>query len=325
MGIAGAVAAAQDELVRKGLRFPQLRLMVALEETGQISSAAAQLAMTQPAASRLLAELERMTEASLYTRHARGITLTEAGMLLAERARTVLRQLDDARDAIVEITRGARGLVRIGAVTGPALEIILPTIRELRVTYPEIEIAVEVSTSDKLADALMSHAVDFYIGRLPEGMDARAVEMQRIGPEPIGLIVRLDHPLTRKGDLTLEQCLAYDWVMQPTGGLQRRTVETYLLENGYPIPKRVLGTSSLLLTLAIISETNAIAPVARAVGEFYAARSAFGGNIRLLDLDNRIEVAAYSLVIRRGEMLSAPVERVLNHVRARVLRAGLAV
>ena len=49
----------RDVLIRKGLRFPQLRIMVALQDTGQISGAAAAIAMTQPAASRLLAELER--------------------------------------------------------------------------------------------------------------------------------------------------------------------------------------------------------------------------------------------------------------------------
>ena len=61
----------RDELLRRGLRFSQLRLLVALAETGRVSAAAAQLAMTQPAASRLLAELEKTAEATLYTRHAR--------------------------------------------------------------------------------------------------------------------------------------------------------------------------------------------------------------------------------------------------------------
>ncbi|WP_108262044.1 amidase family protein [Mangrovicoccus ximenensis] len=61
----------RDDFIRRGLRFSQLRLLVALKETGQVSAAAAQLAITQPAASRLMAELERLSEARLYARPGR--------------------------------------------------------------------------------------------------------------------------------------------------------------------------------------------------------------------------------------------------------------
>lgn len=306
--------AGRDRLIRQGLRFSQLRLLVALEETGQMSGAAAQLSITQPTASRLMSEMERLLETPLYSRHARGVTLNETGRIVAGSAREILRLLDDTGVVVQEMTRGTRGLVRIGAVTGPALEIVLPVIRDLRVTFPEIEITVNVDTSDKLAEELLSHELDFYVGRLPDGVDARAFEMQRIGPEPVALIVRLEHPLARNDATRLEDCLIYDWVMQPPGGLQRRTVETYLLENGYRLPKRILGTSSLLLTLAIISDTNAVAPVARSVGEFYAANSALGGNIRLLDVAQDMAVSPYSLVRREGDALSPPAARVFAMV-----------
>jgi len=308
----------RDILVRQGLRFSQLRLLAALAETGQVSAAAAQLAITQPAASRLLSELERMVGSTLYTRHAKGIVLTESGQLLAGRARSILRHLDDTSHALSEMTRGTRGLVRIGAVTGPALEIVLPVIRDLRVTYPDIEITVQVDTSDKLAEGLMSEALDFYVGRLPDEVDARPFEMKRIGPEPVSLVVRLEHPLARRETVTLEDCLIYDWVMQPPGGLQRRTVETYLLENGYALPQRVLGTSSLLLTMALISDTNAVAPVAKSVGEFYAAGTGLGGNIHLLDIAADIAVTPFSLVKRAGEAPSPQTARVLDLVERRI-------
>jgi DNA-binding transcriptional LysR family regulator len=310
----------RDSLVRRGLRFSQLRLIVSLQDTGQISAAAARLAITQPAASRLLAELNDLTGAQLYTRHARGIVLTEAGRQFAATARTILRELEETGQAISELSQGTRGLVRIGAVTGPALEIVLPVIRELRLTHPEISVEVMVDTSDKLSVALLAHRLDFYIGRLHEDTDARAVAMRPIGPEPVDLIVRLEHPLTRRSGIRLEDCLIYDWIMQPPGGLQRRTVETYLLENGHRLPERILGTSSLLLTIALISETNAIAPVARSVGEFYAAGSGFGGRIQLLGLTKDMMVSTYSLVRRLDETLSQAAARAFALIEARIDR-----
>ncbi|WP_206078272.1 LysR family transcriptional regulator [Poseidonocella sp. HB161398] len=314
----------RDDFIRRGLRFSQLRLLVALKETGQVSAAAAQLAITQPAASRLMAELERLSEARLYDRHPRGVILTEAGERLARRARAVLSQLDDAHVEMRDLARGAGGEVRIGAVTGPALELVLPAIRELRVTFPEIQISVLVDTSDKLAEGLAVRSLDFYIGRLHENIDSRLVELRPVGPEPVALIVRRGHPLTRVQPLALADCLAHDWVMQPPGGLQRRTVEQYLLEHGLPLPQRILGTASLLLTLALISETNAVAPMARAVARFFGESRSLGGNIEILDVPAEMAVAPYSLIRRRDQDLSAAAERVfalISH-KIRSLEAG---
>lgn len=302
------------QMIQRGLRLPHLRLMIALDSTGQISGAATQMGMTQPAASRLMAELERIFDVKLYDRHARGILLTEAGKLLANRAGATLHDLGGVFDDIALLTSGARGIVRIGTVTGPGLEIVLPIIRKMRVTYPEIEFDVLVDTSDKLAEALLRHELDFYIGRIPASLDPRAVTMRQIGTEPISLAVRREHPLLRHAALSLADCLSYDWVMQPQGGLMRFTAETYLLERGLRPPERVVSTSSLLLTLALVSDSNAIAPIATSVAELYTSSSRLGSNIRLLDVAHGMQVAPYSLIRARTAAPNPAVRRVLDQL-----------
>lgn len=316
-----------DELVRRGLRFPQLRLMVALQETGRISDAAAQLAMSQPAASRLLAELERTLNATLYERHPRGVTLTEAGTLFAARARAALLQMNDAGRELDQMAAGARGFVRIGSVTGPGLEIVLPVIRELRVTYPEIEMSVQIDTSDKLAEAMLSHKLDFYIGRLPDGVHPQAVTLLPVGEEPVSLIVRAGHPLERRNPLTLEECLTHDWVLQAPGGLLRLTAERYLLDRGLRMPGRILSTSSLLLTLALISETNAIAPISSSVARFYAGLPGsaaggpgLGGHIAILPVAQDMTVSTFSLIRPADTEPTPATQRVLGLVEAKIAR-----
>ncbi len=310
--------ALRDVLIRRGLRLPQLRLLVALLETGQVSGAAAQVAMSQPAASRLLAELEKTVGAPLYDRHARGVTLTSAGQVLAARAREMLHGLDQVQHEITSLASGESGKVRIGSVTGPAVQLVLPVIRELRVTYPEIEISVLVDTSNKLGEALVAGDLDFYIGRQPDGMDPSAIVLEEIGREPVALVTRLEHPLLRRDELKIEDCLDYDWVMQPEDGLLRRTAEAYLLRNGYRPPARILSTSSLLLTLAIICETNAIAPIARAAADFYASETAFGGRIRRLKVADDMEVAPYSMISMRDAKASPAVRRVITLIRQQI-------
>ncbi|WP_149300750.1 LysR family transcriptional regulator [Aureimonas fodinaquatilis] len=320
----GKASGFPNEFIRRGLRLAHLRLLVALQDTGQISGAASRVAVTQPAASRLMAELEQIAGTGLYSRHSKGVLLTVAGQLLAEKASIVLRQLDDAHSEITGISRGMRGHVHIGAVTGPALELVLPALRELRVTFPQIEISIDVETSDKLIESLLARKMDFYIGRLPPGVDARAVRMRLIGPEPVSFIARTGHPLNKRGRIDVAQCLPFDWVMQPPGGLMRRAVETYLLENGYELPVRILGTASMLLTLAIISDTNAVAPVSTSVGEFYSRRNALGSNIRMLTITNPIAVSPYSVVVPAQRMLSPAAETVLAILEQKIQQAEAA-
>lgn len=308
---------AQHRLVRKGLKFSQLRLLAALRETSQIGTAAQQVNMTQPAASRLLAQLEEMIGAALFTRHARGVALTEVGEIMADQAVRTLRELDLSQERVVEVMQGTRGLVRVGSVTGPSLEIILPLVREMRVSTPAVEIAVQVDTSDKLAEALLARDLDFYIGRIPERTNARPFSVIDIGNEPLRLVVREDHPLTRVANPTLQQCVEYDWVSQPPGGLMRRTAEDYLLSHGLRLPRRILSTSSTLFTLALIQKTNAIAPLAKAVADFFIDSSELGGRLAILPVASDLSVKTYGIVTRETRDLSPAAESILATLRRR--------
>mgnify|MGYP003122083824 CR=1 FL=1 len=305
-------------LIQSRLRLPQLRLLLAVADVGQISGAAAQVGMTQPAASRLLAELERTAGTPLFDRHPRGVVLTQAGVLLARRARSALRDIAIAFDEVEMLASGTGGVVRIGTVTGPGLELVLPLIRDMRVTYPEIEFDVTVDTSDMLADALFAHRIDFYIGRVLANANPRDVTIRHIGPEPIALLVRKDHPLLRKADLTLKDTLAHDWVMQAPGGLLRRAVEAYLLRHDLPPPSRILSTSSLLLTLGIISDTNVVAPVARSVADVLVSANRLNGDVRVLDVARDMAVDPYGLVSLRQAAHAPAVVRILALLEERI-------
>lgn len=313
--------AVRDSLVRRGLKLRHLRLLVALQETRQVSAAATALNMSQPVASRLLAEIERIVGAPLYDRHPRGVSLLPAGARLAERARNMLAELDVAGRELVELREGARGAVRIGAVTGPALEIVLPTLRRLRSTHPNIDAQIAVERSPALIGELAAGRLDFVIGRLTSDDKASDFETIPIGEEAAGLMVRQDHPLAGAADATITDCVAYEWVMQPPEGLITQVVARYLEERGVPPPRRVTRTSSLLMTLALVSQTDAIAPVARSVIDHCGGDSRLAGRVALLPLALDLSVSVYSLLRIKGRALPPAAGVVFEMIveRARAL------
>jgi DNA-binding transcriptional LysR family regulator len=314
----GLERVAGSQFMRRGLKMAHFRLFAVLGQTGQISAAAATLAISQPAASRLAAEAERITCATLYERTSHGITLTAAGIAFANRARRMLLEVDETERELAEILEGDIGTVNIGSVTGPAVEHVVPAIRQARLHLPRVAVNVEVSTSDVLAEALLEGNLDFILARLPDGQDPRLFDARFIGPEPISLIVRRGHPLLRRPDLVMDRLMEYDWVLPLEGALLRTTLENALLTRGMPLPRKVLNTSSFLLTVVTVRQTNAIAPIASSVARFLAADSGMASAIEELPIGIPLEVSPYALITIASRELTPAAKAMYGLVSGRL-------
>jgi DNA-binding transcriptional LysR family regulator len=288
-------------------------MIVAIEDSGQISAAAEVLNISQPAASRMLSEMESITKTSLYERVARGVVLTTFGAALARRARKILLELGEASREIGELKSGKGGSVFIGAVTAPAMSLVVPAINKVRKAYPGIEINIQVETSNVLARELLAARHDFIIGRIPDDLNPRLFEVTEIGIERACLIVRSRHPLMKQKSSSLSDVRDYDWVFQPPGTLLRRTIEDVFLSRGVALPENIVNTSSLLLTCAIICETDAIAPVAVDVAQFLASQGSNASDVRMLPIDFDINVKPYSMITARERALP-PSARLLYDI-----------
>jgi DNA-binding transcriptional LysR family regulator len=307
--------------VRRGLKVPHLRLFAALAETGQISAAAETLAISQPAASRLAAETERIVGAELYQRTSRGIELSPAGEAFARRARRMLLEIEETEREVREILEGRSGRVNVGSITGPAVEYVLPSIRQARHAEPRVTVNVEVATSDVLCEQLAQGDLDFYLGRLPDDRDKRQFDLHNIGPEPISLIVRSGHPLLRSPERALERLPEFDWVLPFERTLLRVMIENTLIRRGIPLPGKVINTSSLMLTVVTVSRTNAIAPLSTSVARFFTSEFGNTGSVVELPVELALEVEPYALIRSAGRELTPAAQAMYEVVLTEVSRS----
>jgi DNA-binding transcriptional LysR family regulator len=201
-----------------------------------------------------------------------------------------------------------------GAVTAPALDIVLPALRTARLSHPRIESEVVVAASDILCDQLASGRLDFIIGRVPPHVDARAFEGQLIAAEPVALVVRKCHHLAVAPPQDPMDLMAYDWVMPGEESPLTQAVHARLARLGLPRPSQRLSTASFLLTLAMLRQSNVVAPLAQAVADQFAE----GPDAPLVQvrIDLGIEVATYSLLTRKGARLTAAADTILRLIRA---------
>jgi DNA-binding transcriptional LysR family regulator len=304
-----------DVLSQRGLKLGHLRLLAALGETRQLGLAAARMGVAQPAASRLLAEVEQIVGSPVHLRTGRGITLTAVGEALAIRAQRVQMELHDAARDMAEIVAGGAGHVRIGAVTGPALDRVLPSLRTVRLAQPQVTVEVIVATSDILCQQLLSGRIDFAIGRLPDGVERHMLQIILVASEPVSLVVRRGHPLDRGRPIEKLDLLTYDWVMPGADSILCRAVLARLSEHGMAHPPQRLATASFLLTLALLQQSNAIAPLARAVADTFAG-DADAAYIQL-PIDLGIEVPPFGLITRKNMVLTPVAQRLVELILAK--------
>src|ERR1700753_1287009 len=98
------------------LKMQHLRTFLAIAESGSLVRAAGKLSVTQPAVTKILAELEAEIGQALVERTRRGIVLTTSGHILLSYATRSLRTLQEGLDSVAETQRADAPVIRSGAL-----------------------------------------------------------------------------------------------------------------------------------------------------------------------------------------------------------------
>lgn len=138
------------------IELRHLRYFLAVAETLHFSQAAQSLGIAQPPLSQQIKRLEQLLGHRLFDRTTRGVKLTLAGQLLAERARTTLEKVQDDLAQVRRLGRGEEGTLTVG-FSGSVMFTDLPAAIEVyRRRYPKVELRLrELATSAQIAALLI--------------------------------------------------------------------------------------------------------------------------------------------------------------------------
>ncbi|WP_298375143.1 LysR family transcriptional regulator [Azospirillum sp.] len=309
-----------DWFQRVRLKLRHLQLFMALEEHRNLHRAAASLNMSQPAASKLLGDLEDMLGIELFDRHGRGIEPNWYGSLMIRHARMILSELKEAGEELNALQAGHSGRVSIGTVMAPAVELVVPVVSAMTQEHPGLKIAVGVESSDVLAERVHQGTMDFAIGRLPSGMDPLTFVYEEIGDEELCFVCRDDHPLLHLGrDVVVEDLVGATWMLQPVGTLLRERVDALFRSRGLPPPQRVIESASPVMSMAMIAQTDSLTVFARALAELYSTP----GRYAIVPFYKRFSVEPYGIFRLRERPLSPGAQTLLAALRAAAIGKGL--
>ncbi|BAN26639.1 LysR family transcriptional regulator [Caballeronia insecticola] len=299
--------------IRKRLRLRHLQLMLALSETESLRRAADELAMTQPAATKALKELEDTVGVSLFVRHARGMEPTVYGEAVMRYARVMFEDLDELREELAAIEAGDIGKVRIGAVMAPAPDLLTRVIVQLKAAHPRLQISVQIDTSDVLVQALQQDQLDIVVGRIPYGFPALDLSFEILSEEALAIVARPDHPALAPGvKPKLADVAKFAWIMQPHPSPMREVIDQTFRESRVAPPASTVETSSILTTLSLLRDSDMLAVLPSSVADYYAAL----GTIASLGTALRGRLAPYGLILRKNRRISPATRLVIEAIRA---------
>lgn len=303
--------ARSQRFVRSYLKTRHLVLLVELGRHGSIMHAAQAANLTQPAASKLLGELEHALGVPLFERLPRGVEPTWYGKVLIRRAGAALAEMDAAHQEVMELQSGVRGRVAVGAILTPASMLVPQAVTLLKARHTRINVSIDVDSSKALVDKLRAGELDIVIGRVADSAVASELHFEPITDEPHCLIVRNGHPLLAAGDVPLAELGRQTWIVPPAGSIVRDRITALFLSRGLDSPEETVSTMAVPVITTLLMGSDMVAPMSVALVQPYLD----SGLLAVLPVDLNLRMDVYGIITRRQHQLSPAAEAMLETLR----------
>jgi len=231
-----------------------LVVLVQVAELGSLSSAARELGLAQPNASRALHRVERRLGVRLFTRGARGSVPTTQGALVVDWAREVIEANRRLLTAASALTRPSAAPLRVAASQTIAEELLPGWLGTFRRTHPDVAISLTVANSTDVGRLVGDGVVGFIEspdlpGTLPDGASSRTVATDRLV-----VVVAADHEWARRTrPVSFAEFIATPLVVREPGSGTRVSLERAVAGRGQLAAPALELASNAAVRVAVAS------------------------------------------------------------------------
>lgn len=309
------------ERVSTRLKLKQLRLLVAISKHSSILHAAAEICISQPAATKLLKDLETDFDVQLFNRTNRGVIPTVFGEALVKHGKLILAQISHAAQELDDLNQGLGGRVVVGTLLAASAQLLPHVIKHLHQQRPNVSIVVRDGTNDFLMPLLRSGDLDMVVGRLSEYRYREELTQEILYYEEVVVICREGHPLTKRRNVPFEELAKNDWILPPTQTTLRRQIDKEFFDRGLPSPPNPVECVSFLTNRSLLLDTDMIG-----VFPFHVVkREISNGELAVVNCKLNNARSTIGISFRREDALSPAASAFLVQLRAtsKNLEAGL--
>lgn len=301
-----------DRVLRSNLKLKHLQLIIALDQFRHLGQTAQFLSVSQPAVSKTLGEIERMFDATLFSRSTKGTEPTATGETVIRFARHVIAEYEKTRDALQTAQDGSTGRVSVGAMVVATPVLLTQALLRFKQAMPAATVLVEEGDLTRLLPRLRMGELELIVGRLEPGYAAPDLHTEALCQEPMCLICAPQHPLATLKRVGWAQLQAQRWVMPPPWATSRTKLHQLFYKNRLNPPTDCVESASFLVTLTQVQTLDAVGFVARNVGRSLQAQ----GLAHVLPVALPMDLPPLGVIRLSSQVLSPAALRLVADVRA---------
>jgi DNA-binding transcriptional LysR family regulator len=309
---------AVDRISRR-LKLRDLHMLEVIATRGSMARAAGELALSQPAISKAIADLELELGVALFNRSARGAELTPSGQVLLRRGRVMLDELRQGLQEIENLSDPAIGHTRIGAVEAWSPFIAMVVEKTSR-RYPKITYEVIFGDVAALIKALRDRALDLVVSRAILAQAELDLNAEILFRDRLVVVTSAAHPLARRRKLALSDLLDEAWALGPNDTFLGQLMLKAFRAQGLPMPRTVVTTLSIQMRLDLM-ETGRFLTVYSSAMMGHPSRR---GRFKTLPVELGDEAGAMAAITLKDRQSSGALKLVLNETRAIAKTIGAA-
>jgi DNA-binding transcriptional LysR family regulator len=286
------------------LKLRAMALVVAMDDHSNLQRAADALGMTQPAASKMLKEVEDLLEASLFHRYPRGVEPTPVGAMVIAHARNILNELNQIPADLSVIKGKAETYISVGSIKAPALSMVPRALVEFQSKLSHAKVNLLVDSSPALLTKLKQGELDIVVGRLPLDSEADIFDYEELAEsQSVKVVVRKGHPWLRRKKIEWAELLDVMWIIPPQGSMLKLQFESIFVQQKLIPPQNLVETHDLDTIRRLLSQTSMVAVLSEEVAEACDAV-----HLQSMPSSLSFKMQGFGLISLKGKRLSPAVQ-----------------
>src|SRR5690606_28477886 len=195
------------------LKQRQIDLLLALDQTRHLGQAAELLHMSQPAASKALAQLEDYIGQTLFVRSGTGTYPTVLGSVVIDYAHNLAGAAKRISEELHALQNAHRQSLRIGILPSTSIHIPPRLVTALLARNSNLEISIREGLLHELLPQLVRHELDCVIGRTTARIDSNEIETTFLYEDPVALVAGINNDDVLRDGLSMEELLQLPWIL----------------------------------------------------------------------------------------------------------------
>lgn len=292
---------------RMRFELTDLRLLIAIGESGSLSRAAADFPLALSAASNRLRGLEQRLGVTLFSRHADGMSATPAGRVALDHARRVVAEAGNLQQALDALAGRGRISLRLAANTVASSIFLPPALGPFLADHPEVDLQIDERASADILHALRAGEID--LGILDGNLTLDGIVSYPFRRDRLVLLAASNHPLAERGSCQFRQALGFAFVGMHARRAMQSFIEERAMREGQPLTVRV-RVAGFTAMAQLVEQGVGLALLPEAA----AQRLAQSYRVRQVRLDDAWATRELRLCVRDPDALSAQARLLVAHL-----------